>query len=80
MPLYINRFKTKHFPIETFLEMIDSSVRSPGEVLRKTLRTQLRSNRAQIDQSGAGAGRRGGGKWAGRRRGKMEKSVTATIS
>ena len=29
--LYINQSLTKKFPIETFLEMIDSSVKSPGE-------------------------------------------------
>ena len=32
MLLYINRSLTKNFPLETLLEMIDSSVRSPGEV------------------------------------------------
>jgi hypothetical protein len=32
LPLYINRFKTKKFLIRTLLEMIDSSVRSLGEV------------------------------------------------
>ena len=32
LALYINRSLTKNFPIETLLEMIDSSVKSPGEV------------------------------------------------
>jgi len=29
--LYINQSLTKKFPIETLLEMIDCSVKSPGE-------------------------------------------------
>jgi len=32
MLLYMNWSITKNFPIETVMEMIDSSVRSPGEV------------------------------------------------
>jgi hypothetical protein len=31
LPLFINRSITKYFPIETLLERIDSSVRSPGK-------------------------------------------------
>src|SRR4051794_4494377 len=32
LPRYINRSITKNFPIETLLEMMDSSVKSLGEV------------------------------------------------
>ena len=32
LPLYMNWSITKYFPIETFLKIIDSSVKNPGEV------------------------------------------------
>jgi len=41
LPLYINRSITKIFPIETVVEMIDSSVRSPGEVESITFKSVL---------------------------------------
>ena len=41
MLLYMNWSITKNFPIETLFKMIDSSVRSPGEVESITFKSVL---------------------------------------
>ena len=50
LPLYINRSITKIFPIETVVEMIDSSVRSLGEVESIISRSVLIGNFLVRDQ------------------------------
>ncbi len=48
--LYMNWSITKYFPIETLLKMIDSSVRSPGEVEYITFKSVLIRNVFVMDR------------------------------
>ena len=50
LPLYMNWSITKSFPIETLLKMIDSSVRSPGEVESITFKSVLLRNFFVMDR------------------------------
>ena len=50
LALYINQSITKKFPTEKLLEMIDSSVRSPGEVESVTSRSVLIRNFFVMDR------------------------------
>ena len=50
MLLYMNWSITKNFPIETLVEMIDSSVRSPGEVESITFKGVLIRNFFVMDR------------------------------
>ena len=50
MLLYMNWSITKYFPIETLLKMIDSSVRSPGDVESLTFTSVLIRNFFVMDR------------------------------